>query len=170
VHSKAESATAPKVVAAPAPKAVLPALEMRYVAVSPDGIKIAIIVHADGRLERPGMQPARIVGGRIVCDDGSELLHVDADGGVHVRDQLVAHLTADGGFAMDPSYGGWSARVLDDGDASLTTPREGLASSHDIRWEGFRVEARRTASLFTGFLTPPFGGMWCGVAPPTRAQ
>jgi len=151
--------------AKPSQPQLLPSIDMRFVA--SDGVTsaVGVVVHADGRVERPGKQGARIVDGRLLCDDGSELVRVEANGDVVFAAQVAAHLSNEGVFAMDHHFGSWSITVRDDGDVELTTKHEGKMATHDLRWDGFRPEARRTASLLSGFLSPSFGGAWCGELP-----
>ncbi len=158
---------APSEVSRPAPPkpvkaALLPLREMRYVAADRDAKSVVVLqVHADGRVERPGKLAAHVDAGRVLCPDGLELLRVDAAGRVVFDEKLVAHLTRDGVFEIDPHYGSWSLTVRKSGDLALTT-HAGTEVSHELRWEGFGPEARRTAALLSGFLTPAFGGRWCG--------
>ena len=160
------STTAPS----PAPAAVLPLADMQYVAEDEGNLLVTLSLHADGSIETHGRTAAHIVGRQVICDDGSELLHVDDADDVVIEGKIVAHLLADGSFQMDQHFGHWSVTVRDDGDVVLTTKAEGAASTHALRWQPFHVEARRTASLLTGFLTPTFAGMWCGERKPTNPQ
>jgi hypothetical protein len=150
----------------------LPLADMRYVAEDDETGKVVVTVevHADGAIDAHGKPSAHIVDRTIVCNDGTELLRVDDRGGVVIEGKVVARLRADGSFAMDPLFGSWSVTVRDSGDVELTSKNEGKASTHALRWEPFHVEARRTASLLTGFLTPPFAGMWCDERKPTKPQ
>jgi hypothetical protein len=134
---------------------------MRFVASGPIP-RVAIVVHDDGRIERARAIDARIVAGRILCPDGSEVLNVDGQDRVLLDGRVVGRLTPRGAFAIGPSYGAWTITVLDDGSVSMTTRAEGRTSTDAMRWEGFRPEARRTAGVLTALLTPPFGGRWCG--------
>jgi hypothetical protein len=132
--------------------------------------KIVLVVHDDGRVERMGASDAHVRDGRILCPDGSELLSVDAQDRVVVDGRIVGRITAGGEFAIDASYGGWSITVLDDGSISMTTHAEGRTSTDTMGWEGFRPEARRTASVLSALLTPAFGGWWCGRPKPNRPR
>jgi hypothetical protein len=138
---------------------------MTYVASGGPTRVVALTLHADGRIERPDLPPARIDAGRLACADGSALLEVNADGRVTKAGRVIGRLTDDGAFAVDRQLGTWSARVRDDGVVELTTTAEGTTSNAGLRWEGFDPAARRTASLLTALLTPAFATVWCGSAP-----
>ncbi len=155
----------------PGSSAKLPVRKMRFVG-SRHGDhstrKTGLIVHEDGRVERMGAADAHIRDDRILCPDGSVLLSVDSQDRVVFDGRIVGRITAGGEFAIDPIYGNWSITVLDDGSISLTTHAEGPTSTSAMRWEGFRPEARRTASVLSALVTPAFGGWWCGKPRPDR--
>lgn len=147
----------------------LPVVEMRYVAGQGAAAVAAVSVHADGRLERQGAATARIDAGRLVCPDGAELVRVEVDR-VVFDGKVAGRFSSAGAFEIDEHFGSWTVTVRDDGLVAMTTRREGTTASSDLRWEGFRPGARRLAVLVTALLTPAFGGHWCGVRRPTRAQ
>ncbi len=139
---------------------------MRLVASRGAEIRELFTIDDEGRIFRPGRTPARVINGRVVCEDGTELLRIDATQRVWRTGEVIAHLTAGRSFEVQPEFGMWSVRVRDDGTVTLTTRGEGTQVVDGLRWQELEPGRGAIAALLTAMRMPAFGGLWCGSTPP----